>query len=480
MYIELIEELNTVYSTEPSLATQTNNLTESDDQVNSDNLLYVPVEGVHSVITKNYTYYEPNCLKESAPLWTTPYGGIPVIYHHKEHDSKIIGRIKSSEYIQKSKRSGTPALKFIFGIGDKEGKEGIQNGTLRTVSIGARAKDLRCSICGKNIAREGFCEHERGRLYEGKLCYWVVKNIEPKEISYVIVPSDQYAYSEKPIASGEVVSMAESNNEKEVNDLSKNIFEDVFSKALAEAQEDKIKNDAEQAQNKPEPEPAKKPDEKDPVKDPKVADPEPEPKQKEEPKKEPDSVKEPENKEPEPKAQTKEDEPEDKAGEDKPKEDPKKDEPKNEDDDNAALREIIKGMEKKISDLSADLQLFKNKYKEEKELRESAERDKIKIENIVKQDLVEKINDLRTSFGLKEKDKELQMGTSIDILESEYSSLSEISSSSINCVKTIQKVKSAAIVDDKLDNTNKQNLKESEQNVKVPNLADMFSNFTKR
>jgi len=71
------------------------------------------------------------------------------------------------------------------------------------------------------------------------------------------------------------------------------------------------------------------------------------------------------------------------------------------------------------------------------------------------------------------------MGTSLDILESEYNSLSEISSSSINCVKTIQQIKSSAIVDDKLDNTNKQNLKESEQD-QVIDLDIMFSKFTKR
>ena len=169
MYIELIEELNTGYTTEPFMK-NVNDLTESNNQFNSTDSLYVPAEGVHSIITGNYTYYEPNCLKESVPLWTTPYG-IPIIYNHKEQDSKIIGRIKKAEYVARSERTKTPALKFILGIGDKEGKEGVQNGTLRTLSIGARAKDLRCSICGKNIAKEGFCEHEKGRYYDGKLCY---------------------------------------------------------------------------------------------------------------------------------------------------------------------------------------------------------------------------------------------------------------------------------------------------------------------
>ena len=41
-------------------------------------------------------------------------------------------------------------------------------------------------------------------------------------------------------------------------------------------------------------------------------------------------------------------------------------------------------MEDKIKHLAADVALFKKKYEEEKELRESAEQDKIKIESIVK------------------------------------------------------------------------------------------------
>ena len=136
-------------------------------------------------------------------------------------------------------------------------------------------------------------------------------------------------------------------------------------------------------------------------------------------------------------------------------------------------------MEAKIKGLTDDLAYFKSKYKEEKGLRESAERDKIKIENVVKSDLVNKINDLRATFGLAEKDANLQMKSSIDLLESEYNNLSEISNSTVSCVKNINKVQSTALVDDKLDNTNKE-IKESEHTLKEQNLNVMFNNFTRR
>ena len=46
MYIELIEELNKGYTTEPFMK-NVNDLTESNNQFNSTDSLYVPAEGVH-------------------------------------------------------------------------------------------------------------------------------------------------------------------------------------------------------------------------------------------------------------------------------------------------------------------------------------------------------------------------------------------------------------------------------------------------
>ena len=91
--------------------------------------------------------------------------------HHNEKDGVIIGRVKAANYIAHSKRSGTAALELVANIGDENGIKGIKNGTLSTVSIGAIAHDLRCSICGTNRAEEGLCEHEKGEIYNNKKCY---------------------------------------------------------------------------------------------------------------------------------------------------------------------------------------------------------------------------------------------------------------------------------------------------------------------
>lgn len=461
MYIELIEELNIGYSTEPSLELDETELTESEIDNSSQNLLYVPCEGIHSVITGNFTYYEPTCIKESVPLWTNPYG-IPIIYHHKEHDGTIIGRVKKAEYISKSKRTGTPALGLLFGIGDEVGKQGVMNGTLSTVSIGAKALDLRCSICGHNIAKHGLCEHERGKKYEGKLCYWIVKKISPKEISYVIVPSDKYAYSEKPLTEKQVIAISESED-NEVNSLKNNLFSDMLSASLAESQEKKLQDEKKNKDNNSENNKTQNENES-----------------KQEPAKEIEEDNKNEDSQNEQKEDNKKQEIEENNESNKDESNESKKDTKDEDEDNEKNKEDNKGLEdtinalqNKINDLNNEILILKKQYEEEKKLRESAEKDKVLMESIMKKEYITKINNLRKDFGLAEKQEDLQMNLNLDILESEYNNLNEIRNSSLNCVNKISKIKSNALVDDDLDNTSKP-IKESFSNSNKKNQTNLF------
>lgn len=163
------------------------------DAVSPDSLM-VDIEGIHVGPTRNFTWYTEQALQGSVPTWTKPYLR-PLIMHHNEKDGKIIGRIQFVTYTDKNTRSGTGALLFTANVPDKEGKEQIQDGRLKTVSIGATVHDCRCSICGHNIAEEGECEHKRGAQYNGKICYWMIYSMTAKELSYVIVPSDIYAHN---------------------------------------------------------------------------------------------------------------------------------------------------------------------------------------------------------------------------------------------------------------------------------------------
>lgn len=158
------------------------------------NSIMVEIEGIHAApfATRNYTRYTPNCLKKSVASWTNPYRR-PLIKHHNEEDGEIIGRICEAKYITKNTRSETPALLFTVNIPGEQAKADVKSGLLETTSIGVIAHSVKCSICGQELANGEICEHERGAIYNGETCYWDIHEMEAKELSYVIVPSDMYA-----------------------------------------------------------------------------------------------------------------------------------------------------------------------------------------------------------------------------------------------------------------------------------------------
>jgi hypothetical protein len=167
----------------------------------SDSVM-VDIEGIHVGPTRNFTWYTEEALKSSIPTWTKPYQR-PLILHHNEKDGKIIGRVLAANYTDMNTRSKTGALVFTCNVPDDDGKRGVRDGRLKTVSIGVIAHDVRCSICGHVISEYGECEHERGMEYDGNVCYWMIHKMEAKELSYVIVPSDIYAHNIKIYSPGE-------------------------------------------------------------------------------------------------------------------------------------------------------------------------------------------------------------------------------------------------------------------------------------
>lgn len=182
------------------------------------NSLMVDIEGIHVGPTRNFTRYMESALTSSVTSWTKPYQK-PLIMHHNEKDGKIIGRVKNVYYTDVNTRSGTGALVFTANVPDKDGAEQVEDGRLMTVSIGVLAHDVKCSICGHNIAEEGECEHERGSIYDGEVCYWDIYEMEGKELSYVIVPSDAYAKNIKIYRGASNTALKESNEEKGVSSL---------------------------------------------------------------------------------------------------------------------------------------------------------------------------------------------------------------------------------------------------------------------
>lgn len=400
-------------------------------QMISPDSLMVDIEGIHSdVLTINCTKYSEQCLKNSLPYWTSPYEK-PVIMHHNDEDGQIIGRVKSVEIID-SKRSGTPAILFTCNIGDEDGVKGIKNGTLSTVSIGAVAYDVTCSICGANVA-ECDCGHKKGRIYDGELCYWTINDMEPREVSYVILPSDKYAQTMRVYKPGkkELKESVEVRKMSVCDEIMKRLTESV-----EQDDEDKkeIEIDEEVKDKKDECVDDKK-DEKPAVDKEKS---EEEAKAEEKPVDDEEEEKEPVD------------------DEEKKEEDDNKDEEDSNKDDRDA---IIEDLKKEIAGLKEELKDVKKQLKDEKKLKEKIELELAGFKVREKVNVARDIKVLKESIGIECKEaEEIAQDNTLEELQLIYKTLKETCS----YTKLPGKLVMESIVDDASDNIAKPvELKES-------------------
>ena len=411
--------------------------TATPQQMISPNSLMVEIEGIHSdVLTINCTKYSKNCLEKSIPYWTNPYEKA-VIMHHNDEDGQIIGRVKKAEIID-SKRSGTPAINFTCNIGDENGIKGIKNGTLATVSIGAVAYDVRCSICGENVAVCD-CEHEKGHVYDGKLCYWTIEEMEPREVSYVILPSDKYAQTMKVYKPGKK-ELKESVEVRKKMSVCDEILKQLTEGVDDEVVKDKVVIDEE-------------------VKDKKDED---EKKQEERPEEKP--VVDEEKKEDEKKEDKDEEKPEEKDEEEKQEVDDDKksdeDDNKDEEDSNKEDRDaIIEDLKKELAELKSELNKVKKQLKETKKLKEKVDLELAKFKVQEKVNVARDIKVLKESIGIECGEAEdLAKDNTIEELNLIYKTLKETCS----YTKLPGKLVMESVVDDANDNINKhKEIKES-------------------
>lgn len=167
-------------------------IAEQSHEARPDEMFTVKIEAIHADFgTRNFTRYTLESLQKAAGSWTSPYNA-PVIMYHNDYDGQVVGRVLGAEIAASTKMQGQTLL-LTASLPDWHTQESVRNGILSTVSIGASARDVRCSICGAQLSEGDFCDHERGETYDGQTCYWDIYDWEAKEVSFVIVPSDKYA-----------------------------------------------------------------------------------------------------------------------------------------------------------------------------------------------------------------------------------------------------------------------------------------------
>ena len=198
-------------------------INESYREFNKDELYTsnkrVLIEAIHCYpfATRNFTRYMPDACKASTESWVEPYNR-PVIMYHNDYDGEITGRVVGAE-VKISEKTGGECLFLTATAPEWRTWERIENEIYKTTSIGVAATDVRCSICGAKLAEGEECEHRKGFSYDGEICYWDVYEFDPKEISYVITPSDPYS---------QIISLGmDTETEKESYDSSKTKVTDV-------------------------------------------------------------------------------------------------------------------------------------------------------------------------------------------------------------------------------------------------------------
>ena len=499
MAIEIREYVGATFAEQTHHSINPINLTESAHYSNrvAPNSLMVDIEGLHSVVTRNDTFYTDEAMRDSEKYWTHPYER-PVIMHHNEKDGITIGRVKRAYWTDKNTRSGTGALRFVTNIGHKEGLEGINNGSLSTVSVGLIAHDVRCSICGKQIEldMDGHpeCGHYKGASYDGKHCYWVIHKFEPKELSFVIVPSDPYAHIlrvYKPDSKD--LNLSENNNNQEVNNMFENPFMDLIEesaesiKDLAEASKKSTEEEIETKTKKEEEEVSdtnnvQSDSEKEEEKEEETTQ-EPACDEKESSETEEETVEEvveedtkeateedtkeeskeeteekPENTEEETTSNSKVIEEEVKKDIDSKKEDIYKDievKLQQAETENKELKDEIANLKKEVANITSKLQ-------KEKSLKESAEAELMEFRMERKKNLAEQVNALRKTASLEPEKIENLMEASEDALHFTIKNLKEFSSK-MGDLSKIQKLQSEVSISESKDNSQKTN---SSQDVK--------------
>lgn len=206
----------------------------ADIKIKEVRAIYPLVKAINSGrLTRNMTFYPAESLigknKGDDPTgyasFVKPYGKPVIREHQSQNVPGLLGNSENADVpmgriiyggfkkrVEKVDGPGTlPSKKYVPGtvegdgsmfmvpaITEPEAITRVLGGAYQTVSIGSRVDNVWESISGKNIAEirrkgEELPPYERGQLYEGKLSYWKMGDVKGVELSFVNVPSDEYA-----------------------------------------------------------------------------------------------------------------------------------------------------------------------------------------------------------------------------------------------------------------------------------------------
>lgn len=161
-------------------------------------ILKPKIAAIHEGRTRNHTIYQEDKLRGTMVHEKGPTGMYSFMYPYKkpmlknhDTDSEPTGRIESAQFVKTTEGHGY--VMIVPHITDQDTVEKILDGRYLTVSIGASTDSAICNVCGTDIIKDGWCEHERGQEYDGTTCGWILGNLWFDECSWVNVPADTNA-----------------------------------------------------------------------------------------------------------------------------------------------------------------------------------------------------------------------------------------------------------------------------------------------
>lgn len=162
----------------------------SESEYKSNHNLIIEVAAIHEGMTANFNYYPAEALAESVESWTNPYPK-PIIMNHDPY-SEPVGRVMAAKMDQEA--DGTPYVRLQVAVTDPEAVRKVMDQRYLTGSVGGKAEEAICNICGADWAKASMmsmpCRHQRGTPYKGKVAHVEMKKIQFKEYSFVNMPAD--------------------------------------------------------------------------------------------------------------------------------------------------------------------------------------------------------------------------------------------------------------------------------------------------
>ena len=149
-------------------------------------------------IDRDYERFTERTLEELRELFV----GVTGIHDHEWKSGNQKARIYRTELLRDEERTNGAGLPYMYLKGhaymlrtesNAELIAEIEGGIKRETSVGCSVARSICSICGEELGASG-CVHEKGRIYDGVLCYAKLEGAQDAyEWSFVAVPAQKRA-----------------------------------------------------------------------------------------------------------------------------------------------------------------------------------------------------------------------------------------------------------------------------------------------